>query len=1337
MAVAAVGVEAEPDAAGWGCEPEALARCAEADFAVGDLGEADFRGADLRAANFNGAFLHSASFAGADLRGADLRGTTLTGADLRGSRLAGANLADANLAFARVDRDELREAHMCRTLLPASRLSRRDCAEATPPPDEPAVARTDQLLALSAPEPSYAQPARALTSRKAQAARKPNAARKGRRAKQRQRKARKKVTLRIKVVGPGKVRGNKGNLRCPGKCQARFKPGTRVRLKAKPAPDMELVRWGGVCQGQGHCIVRVRRNRQNRAVARFAVPGCPLPETQDSDSDGVPDCTEIAGWSFGVTSPQELSDDSPAVRREVDSDPQNPDTDGDGVLDGDEYRLNSDPRVEDTDGDGLSDADEIHRFHTRANHADSDNDSLPPGGGAREPQLFDNNEVREQRSNPRLADSDGDSVSDYHEIVEENTNPRIADLPNVELIAVPGLSRPQLDLDYEVEETTGTEQERSSTTGVTTGSEQSSETSREATEKYGVEAEVGGKCGFEGCEVEEKMKVSSSHSTTTGSRTEFSNSREMSQEHGEIASRSAERKVTLKPTGCMQVVLRLRNSGPVSVSVGNLQVLAWTPSGDGSGDSRLLAALQPIEGDVSLQDCPATQPGFGPVELAPGAQTDVAFGQQINSRVIMDFLANPTSISYELGAITMTGTNVAGQQVDFQADVATKVRDRTASIEINYGDGTLHSIDVEAVTPFKQDGHPVGVTLGEVLSEGLADLSPQFSDEPGERSRLQALLNPETNEMVANSSEPGDGAWSIIGNGTGIESEETPWQDIVLQPGDVVSLLYARDADLDGLPDAVESALGTNPQSADTDGDDARCSTLPDQPSEPTDPAPESWPQGCRAAWADLQDNPESPYFESSDYFEAKIGWTVPFARDDHSEYHVKSSPTSCDADGDDSPDGPGTGNERYGPCPTGQGPEFTRLTDPMRADTNGDARLDGDQPLPDALRAVPVGGQLPVLVRRWGGAAELADTEPIAIAVDHNQPLFDNDGKAAPVDAYVIGRAPANRDDEVIRFEGNPRATTPIRNPGSFIPDDGAFPGNPTMTVAATGLAVLPGSLGSGDQAGSPVVVNYYSKDSTADINQTVGAYLTFNGTTNATDDTTGAPAGQYGGFCACFPPPIFALGTDESNIGHGPLDFATPFSIVIAHGFANSSREYNGLADSTAVPTLYRKGDPEANIWTTFGDKPATDLTLGPGVIFDASGIAIDREHGRVYVADDLSTNEDELGGAITAFDLATGEVERFASADDGTLAGLRGLAVDPTGDYIYAASEHCNVVYKLSPSLSILGAIGGSTCEAVPEPSEFATPTDVDVDAANGLWITDAGKQLVSFYFYPFGP
>src|SRR5690606_2298827 len=143
---------------------------------------------------------------------------------------------------------------------------------------------------------------------------------------------------------------------------------------------------------------------------------------------------------------------------------------------------------------------------------------------------------------------------------------------------------------------------------------------------------------------------------------------------GEIASRSAERKVTLKPTGCMQVVLRLRNSGPVSVSVGNLQVLAWTPSGDGSGDSRLLAALQPIEGDVSLQDCPATQPGFGPVELAPGAQTDVAFGQQINSRVIMDFLANPTSISYELGAITMTGTNVAGQQVDFQADVATKVR---------------------------------------------------------------------------------------------------------------------------------------------------------------------------------------------------------------------------------------------------------------------------------------------------------------------------------------------------------------------------------------------------------------------------------------------------------------------------------------------------------------------------------------------------------------------------------------------------------------------------------------------------------------------------------------
>jgi uncharacterized protein (DUF1800 family) len=90
----------------------------------------------------------------------------------------------------------------------------------------------------------------------------------------------------------------------------------------------------------------------------------PLDAFSDNDHDGL---TALQEYNGGVNS----------------TDPNNPDTDGDGLTDGEERALGTNPLMADTDGDGISDGDEVHGAHP---------------------------------SNPLLADSDGDGASDSFEL---------------------------------------------------------------------------------------------------------------------------------------------------------------------------------------------------------------------------------------------------------------------------------------------------------------------------------------------------------------------------------------------------------------------------------------------------------------------------------------------------------------------------------------------------------------------------------------------------------------------------------------------------------------------------------------------------------------------------------------------------------------------------------------------------------------------------------------------------------------------------------------------------------------------------------------------------------
>lgn len=96
------------------------------------------------------------------------------------------------------------------------------------------------------------------------------------------------------------------------------------------------------------------------------------------------------------------------------TDPNNNDTDGDGVLDGDEISLGLNPLAGDTDNDGLSDREE-RELGTNPRLIDSDGDRIPDGV-----------ELNNLAINPLVIDSDGDSLSDCDEL-ELGLDPALID----------------------------------------------------------------------------------------------------------------------------------------------------------------------------------------------------------------------------------------------------------------------------------------------------------------------------------------------------------------------------------------------------------------------------------------------------------------------------------------------------------------------------------------------------------------------------------------------------------------------------------------------------------------------------------------------------------------------------------------------------------------------------------------------------------------------------------------------------------------------------------------------------------------------------------------------
>lgn len=131
----------------------------------------------------------------------------------------------------------------------------------------------------------------------------------------------------------------------------------------------------------------------------------------DGDGDGIPDWWELIN-ALDAADPADaaLDPDADGLDNLAEylavTDPNNGDSDGDGLGDGEEVQSwFTDPNAADTDGDSLDDYDEVVMHATNPLSADTDADGLT-----------DWEEIRIYLSDPNVSDTDGDGMPDGWEV---------------------------------------------------------------------------------------------------------------------------------------------------------------------------------------------------------------------------------------------------------------------------------------------------------------------------------------------------------------------------------------------------------------------------------------------------------------------------------------------------------------------------------------------------------------------------------------------------------------------------------------------------------------------------------------------------------------------------------------------------------------------------------------------------------------------------------------------------------------------------------------------------------------------------------------------------------
>lgn len=412
----------------------------------------------------------------------------------------------------------------------------------------------------------------------------------------------------------------------------------------------------------------------------------------DSDGDGLPDAEEQVGWNVEVTLADAPGQEARKIYRDVTSDPDNPDTDGDGINDGDEKRLGSDPRDADTDGDTISDAEEDHLFLSSPIRQDTDQDGIDD---AREINFF--------KTSPILDDTDGDGFTDYEEIFQQNRDPRIADLP-VPAISV-GDVRLQLDERYTVTTDTGetTTLESSSNTTLTESRDRTFSSSNTDVLQRFVEGGFGVETGFEpgaggrgkkdgtplGFFIDTQAQITGGrvHETTS----QFS--RESTMSSSSAFNQSLTKGTTI--TGATSVVrevvgagidvdLTLRTDSDIAFTITNVEITVFKR--DLRDPTKMVPIATLVPNSTLITGNPVSF-NLGPLVRERGPV--VFSSRDVFPSLVQDLMEAPSALMFKVANFDMV--DEFGRNFAF---VSQDVAERTAAIVIDFGDGTTKTFRV-------------------------------------------------------------------------------------------------------------------------------------------------------------------------------------------------------------------------------------------------------------------------------------------------------------------------------------------------------------------------------------------------------------------------------------------------------------------------------------------------------------------------------------------------------------------------------------------------------------------------------------------------------------------
>lgn len=642
--------------------------------------------------------------------------------------------------------------------------------------------------------------------------------------------------------------------------------------------------------------------------------GCELRQhcLGDQDCDGLPDLVEQAGWRVEI-----VAADRTLEERMVESDPGAFDTDRDGVDDARERAAGLDPSQRDTDGDLLSDYAELVIFQSSGAMVDTDGDSCPvptvtspqaiASPEARcitDPNLWDGFEVEQSRTSPTLADTDGDGKSDLEEINVGGTNPRLADLPELDLRLF-GNPLIEVQVNYETgtsarqQELAREEEEQVDTDSVST------KMSIENTVTLHTESEVGTATwppSFKAqLTTDTKFQHGYFHDTSSSWK---SRSVQESQQNYE----TWERELVSFDDGKLSAAMKIVNQSDLSFAVEDLRVVAYRL--EGGGGFTLIGTMQP---DANWSK--------GDHVLGPGGEITMTTSlEHIGAAMMRSLVRNPTAMMFEVGSYSLFQLDEFGvERTANYAKLGEAVVERTGLILVDYGDGRVERHMVATNVFRRADGSGWGIKLGDALRDIGIDFETVVATSSLGVAAKRVLARVEDVSAYDTCRDQPDapvdcstvrprGFWLLAGIGRDFRGGvDLDVDQLVLESGDRIHLVYNDDRDGDGIFDREEYLLGTSRDLVDTDGD------------------------------------------ELSDYAESKQGWKVSVG--ELAPYVVYSDPRFADIDGDFLSDRT----------------EMFLGTDPYLKDTDGDG--DSDTIDPDPLAPPCLSGASIGLTAWWDGS--------------------------------------------------------------------------------------------------------------------------------------------------------------------------------------------------------------------------------------------------------------------------------------------------------------------------------------------------------------------------------